>query len=172
MAFLYQVIMKKRNLQNERKQLPLTIQRCIDVANYYIGSSSSSSSSCLLSSALSVRAAYRVLVLRVRWLVVVHRYTRPSRYCVPLAAHATPALCQLNVDSLGKRINRGVELRRPDQDVQMCVQVRGALLLQVLRSGARSHRVWHARGPAARYAFAPEPEGSPFMVSRHTRLPT
>lgn len=31
------VIMKKRNLQNERKQLPLTIQRCIDVANYYIG---------------------------------------------------------------------------------------------------------------------------------------
>jgi hypothetical protein len=40
MAFLYQVIMKKRNLQNERKQLPLTIQRCIDVANYYIGSSS------------------------------------------------------------------------------------------------------------------------------------
>jgi hypothetical protein len=36
---MFQIIMKKRNLQNERKQLPLTIQRCIDVANYYIGSS-------------------------------------------------------------------------------------------------------------------------------------
>jgi len=32
-----QIIVKKRNPQNEREPFPLTIQRCIDLANYYIG---------------------------------------------------------------------------------------------------------------------------------------
>jgi len=38
------IIVKKRNPQNEREPFPLTIQRCIDLANYYIGFNGWSSS--------------------------------------------------------------------------------------------------------------------------------